>query len=272
MDKKSEYYVYVYIDPRNFEEFYYGKGQGSRKYAHLKDEVASTKTKRIKEIEKEGLEPIIKVVASNLSKEQALLIESTLIWRLGKSLTNKVAGSFSKKFRPQNTMHLNLPKFDFQNGFYFVNVGEDDDDKSTTRNWEDNRNYNFISAGQGEKWSRQIKSLKKGDLIAAYFSKRGYVGIGIVENEAIMIKDFKFQGKYLESFKPKLTNPNVFLNCDNPNKSEWAVAVKWIKSVPKEKAKWQRGLFTYQSVKSSLANQKRTVDFLEREFNFKVSD
>ena len=27
----SEYYVYVYIDPRNFEEFYYGKGKGKRK-------------------------------------------------------------------------------------------------------------------------------------------------------------------------------------------------------------------------------------------------
>jgi len=23
----SNYYVYVYIDPRNFEEFYYGKGK-----------------------------------------------------------------------------------------------------------------------------------------------------------------------------------------------------------------------------------------------------
>ena len=31
----KEYYVYVYIDPRNFEEFYYGKGKGSRKNAHL---------------------------------------------------------------------------------------------------------------------------------------------------------------------------------------------------------------------------------------------
>jgi hypothetical protein len=28
---KNDYYVYVYIDPRNFEEFYYGKGRGNRK-------------------------------------------------------------------------------------------------------------------------------------------------------------------------------------------------------------------------------------------------
>ncbi len=25
----NDYYVYVYIDPRNFEEFYFGKGRGS---------------------------------------------------------------------------------------------------------------------------------------------------------------------------------------------------------------------------------------------------
>lgn len=31
----SDYYVYVYIDPRNYEEFYYGKGKGNRKDAHL---------------------------------------------------------------------------------------------------------------------------------------------------------------------------------------------------------------------------------------------
>ena len=30
----DDYYVYVYIDPRNHEEFYYGKGVGSRKDAH----------------------------------------------------------------------------------------------------------------------------------------------------------------------------------------------------------------------------------------------
>ena len=29
-----DYYVYVLIDPRNFEEFYYGKGKGSRKDVH----------------------------------------------------------------------------------------------------------------------------------------------------------------------------------------------------------------------------------------------
>jgi hypothetical protein len=36
-EQTTEYYVYVYIDPRNFEEFYYGKGKASRKDAHLNE-------------------------------------------------------------------------------------------------------------------------------------------------------------------------------------------------------------------------------------------
>jgi hypothetical protein len=46
----NNFYVYVYIDPRNFEEFYYGKGKGWRKEAHLWDTSSSEKTKRIKAI------------------------------------------------------------------------------------------------------------------------------------------------------------------------------------------------------------------------------
>ena len=85
----EDYYVYVYIDPRNFEEFYFGKGKGNRKYAHLSDEADSKKTRKILEIRKEGLEPIIRVIAANLSEYDALLIEKTLLWKLGRTLTNK---------------------------------------------------------------------------------------------------------------------------------------------------------------------------------------
>ena len=50
----NDYYVYVYIDPRNYEEFYYGKGIGSRKVAHLNDTSDSAKAKRIADIQREG--------------------------------------------------------------------------------------------------------------------------------------------------------------------------------------------------------------------------
>jgi uncharacterized protein len=53
----SEHYFYAYIDPRNDEEFYFGKGKGSRKDAHLTDSADTEKTRRITAIHTAGLEP-----------------------------------------------------------------------------------------------------------------------------------------------------------------------------------------------------------------------
>jgi len=45
MADSGGFYVYVYIDPRNHEEFYIGKGQGQRKLAHLADAGNSRKVR-----------------------------------------------------------------------------------------------------------------------------------------------------------------------------------------------------------------------------------
>ena len=55
----SNYYVYTYIDPRNLEEFYYGKGKGSRKIADIFAVADREKAQRIQAIKKAGLEPLI---------------------------------------------------------------------------------------------------------------------------------------------------------------------------------------------------------------------
>jgi len=120
----NDYYVYVYIDPRNNEEFYYGKGRGNRKLAHLLAQGDSAKVRRIEDIRREGETPRIKVIAADLTQEQAFLVESTLLWKLGKNLTNATSGAFASKFRPQNTLHKELPGFDFNHGIHLVNVGE----------------------------------------------------------------------------------------------------------------------------------------------------
>jgi hypothetical protein len=92
MSPANDYYVYVYIDPRNYEEFYYGKGKGSRKDAHLTDPSDSEKVRRIGAIQKAGLEPIVRVITRDLSEHDALLVEKTLLWKLGRQLTNISSG------------------------------------------------------------------------------------------------------------------------------------------------------------------------------------
>jgi uncharacterized protein len=265
-DTKIGYYVYVYIDPRNFEEFYYGKGIGSRKNAHLIDDSDSEKANRIKAIHKEGLKPIIKVIAKDLTENEAFLIEKTLIWKLGRNLTNKSSGHFADKFRPHNTFHQDLSGFDFKNGLYYVNVGE-----GPNRCWADCKEFGFLSAGQDKKWSDPIKTLEQGDIVVAYLKNHGYVGIGQVTEKAIRVNDFKINGQFLKNLNLKA--PNIYDNSDNDN-SEFPVKIAWIKTVDSKQAKWEskKGLFTSQLIKASLQGQKTTREFLEKEFDIKFND
>jgi hypothetical protein len=261
----NDYYVYVYIDPRSFEEFYYGKGRGHRKTAHLKDDGDNTKSRQIKEIAAAGGRPIIKVIAAGLSAEQAFLVEKTLIWRLGRNLTNKSSGHFAENFRPHQTFDRELPGFDFANDVYYVNVGE-----GKHRSWEDCRKYGFLSAGQGVKWRDQICRLVKGDVVAAYLAKAGFVGIGIVEDPAVPVERFKFKGRPLRNFR--LVQPLIYENAHDPERSEYVVSVRWVKSVARARAHFKRksGLFTTQLIRASLSRQPRTLKFLENAFEVEI--
>lgn len=260
----NDYYVYVYIDPRNLEEFYYGKGKGSRKNAHLFDESDSEKSKRIKKIREAGLEPTIRVVAANLTEPEALLIEATLIWKLGRFTANVAGVHFKSKFRPHDTYHAELSGFDFQNGIYYYNVGEDPHGEH--RNWEDYAKYGFISAGQGERWRDQMLGFQEGDAIAAYITRRGFVGVGRVIQPAKRIRDVEIDGKRLVDLD--LVAKTINTNSGDPVNSEYVALVEWIKTVPREQAKFKRksGLYTPQRVRASLDNQPTTVDFINQEF------
>ncbi len=264
----KDYYVYVYIDPRNLEEFYYGKGTGSRKDAHLFDESDSEKASRIKDIKKEGLEPIIRVVARNLSSEEALLIEKTLLWKLGKQLTNISSGHYSEKFRPHNKIHLELSGFDYQNGIYYYNVGE-----CEYRNWDDYVKYNIISAGHGIKYREAIRGLKKGDIFAAYLKGHGFVGIGKIVEEAKPISEVIINGAPLISCD--LSAPEMLEDSNSKELCEYVALVEWMAAVDRNEAKWKRPnknpkLFTTTHVRASLDGQPDTVAFLEEEFGIQM--
>lgn len=261
----NDYYVYVYIDPRNLEEFYYGKGKGSRKEHHLHSDSDTKKTRRIESIEADDLEPIIRVIASNLTEHEARIIETTLIWKLGKYTTNIISGNISGKFRPHNTYHLELSDFDFQNGIYYYNVGEGEN-----RNWDDYVKYGFISAGQGIRWRDAILGFRKGDVFVAYLKNHGYVGVGRIIEEAkpireVYINDYPLLDLGLEC-------KNMGENSNNLNKSEYVALVEWIKTVSRENAKWKSnsGLYTTPHVRASLDRQTKTIGYIENEFDVDI--
>jgi uncharacterized protein len=260
-----DYYVYVYIDPRNLEEFYYGKGRGTRKDFHLKDKTDNEKTDRIAAIRKEGLEPMVRVIARDLTEAESLLIEKTLLWKLGKNTTNKSTGHFKNKFRPHDKLHKKLFGFDFDHGFYYYNVGE-----NRARNWDDYYKYGFISAGWGRKFRNTMQAFNEGDIIAAYLKSYGFVGVGRITQSARMIRDVTIKGT------PLLELPLVATfaghDCDDEEQCEYVCQVKWLAKVRRDNAKKSSGmkLFTNPQVRASLENHRKTVAFIEREFGVNI--
>ena len=261
----NNYYVYVYIDPRNLEEFYFGKGKGSRKDAHLSDSSDNEKTRRIAAIHKANLKPIIRVIARDLSEHDALLVEKTLLWKLGRQLTNVSSGHYSDNFRPHNTLHTLLTGFDYQCGFYYYNIGE-----GQHRDWDDYHKFGFISAGQGTRWRDAMLGFQKGDVIAAYLKRRGFVGIGQITSEAKPIREVIIDGKPLLSHALKCKNMGK--NSESDDLCEYVCTVKWIKADERQNSKWmaKSGLYTTPHVRASLDGQPATVNFLQNSFGIDV--
>jgi hypothetical protein len=144
-------------------------------------------------------------------------------------------------------------------GYWFVNVGEGEH-----RNWDDNRKYGYIGAGQGEWYSSALQRLSLGDEIFAYMKGLGYVGYGKVTREAVMIKDFVIEdGSPL--LELPLRAPHADEHSEDPELSEWVVGIDWIETVPRDEAKSFKGIFANQNIVCKLRDQQ-TVEFLEREF------
>ena len=267
-----DYYVYVYIDPRNHQVFYIGKGTGSRMNAHileanLREEPNSTKIRQIRAIQREGLEAIVRIIARGLTDAEALLVEKTLLWQLGKQLTNIATGHYAANFRPDNTLHKRLNSFDYQNGFYYYNVGE-----CEYRCWNDYRNYGFISAGHSPHFRDEIVRFEEGDIIAAYLRGNGYVGIGQIIDRARPVRDVILNNQPLSDCN--LEQPNLILDSNDENLSEFVALVEWFVSVGAADAKWvsRSGLFSSQRCRASLDNQPLTVSFLEKSFNISIEE
>jgi hypothetical protein len=261
------YYVYVYIDPRNFEEFYYGKGKGSRKDYHLFDSSDSEKTRRISLIVKAGLAPIVRVIARDLSEHDALLIEKTLLWKLGRQLTNVASGHYASNFRPHDTFHIKLSGFDYQSGIYYYNVGE-----GAHRNWDDYVKYGFISAGQGVRWRDAMNAFQPGDVAVAYLKDRGFVGIAKALERAKPVRELAINGKPLLSYALKCSGLGE--NAESNELCEFVVPVEWIRSVDRAEAKWKAKskLYTTPLIRASLDGQPETIQFLEREFDVNLRE
>ena len=146
-------------------------------------------------------------------------------------------------------------------GDWFINVGA----CQGQRSWVDCRKYGFISAGQDVRLAAAMRKLEVGSTFFAYVKGAGYVGFGKVVEVAVPIKAFTVGSENTPLLEIDLEAKGLDLNSDNPEMSEWVARVDWLKTVPKDKALWVKGLFVHRGTLCKLKDEE-TLEFLYGEF------
>ena len=125
------------------------------------------------------------------------------------------------------------------------------------RQWEDARQYGFVSGG-GERWySRTLKNLVPGARIFVHIPKNGYVAVGTVAGEA---QRFDETVVAFEGAQRPLNDLPLIGNYRHPGDdadaiAEWAVPVTWTHTVSRDEAVWKPSMYANQNTVTKLRNQ-----------------
>lgn len=133
---------------------------------------------------------------------------------------------------------------------WFMNYEESQDRSGSgkIRLWEEAVKYGFISAGGGEKYTRSLPKMQKGDEIWACVPNHGYVGYGIVQEEAVPAAAavVYVNGEAVPFFSLPLVG-SYFRDAFEEDR-EFILLVKWVKAVPIENSVWEKGFFSYRGI------------------------
>lgn len=160
------HYVYLYLDSRpnkNNEPFYVGKGKYNRCYFHLKENENNTKNylkhSKIKAIQKEGYNPKIIKVISNVSERRALDVEQFIIDSFGTikkkngSLTNMVTEGWKRLYGTRDDAYRKISEAQKKNWKDPNSIYNDPEfRKRFFRDVRGNKNPNY-----GNRWSDKQK-------------------------------------------------------------------------------------------------------------------
>jgi hypothetical protein len=99
--------------------------------------------------------------------------------------------------------------------------------------WSDYRTYGFICAGGGPQYRKIMEQLQEGNVIYAYVSKYGYVGIGTVTKRAVPFRKATLEdGRRLAD----LPLEGHYNDSSNDDEGDWIALVNWIAAVDKTQA------------------------------------
>jgi hypothetical protein len=151
---------------------------------------------------------------------------------------------------------------------WYISFGEDSDH----RRWEDAQKYGFISAGGARWFSGTLLKLPVGARVFACIPKLGYVGVGTTTGRAMPFDDaiVNVNGESTRIADLALTGRYVH-NDRGPDEdvAEYFVPVDWEKTVPREQAVWEKGMFANQNSACKLRN-RFTLERLATAFGVEV--
>lgn len=149
---------------------------------------------------------------------------------------------------------------------FYVSVGEND-----FRNWDDWRAYGFVSGGGGKWYSQTLRLLEPGARVFACIPGHGYVGVGVVREPMTPFRDFRVRhgDRTLRVDKVPHQAARAYRDDPNPETAEYFVGIDWRKSVPRDAAYWEKGLFAKQHTACRLRS-RFTIERVLR--HFQVAD
>jgi hypothetical protein len=130
------------------------------------------------------------------------------------------------------------------NGEFYCSFGD-----STSRSWEDAREFGFISGGGGAWYSRTLQLLSPGDRVWVNIPQQGYVGVGRVRGKSTPANEFTVtvngeERPVLEVAKRANYHAEFV---DDPERCDYFVSVEWLDTVPVSQAVREMGMFGNQN-------------------------
>lgn len=151
------------------------------------------------------------------------------------------------------------------NGEFYCSFGD-----STSRSWEDAREFGFISGGGGAWYSRTLQLLSPGDRVWVNIPQQGYVGVGRVRGKSTPANEFTVtvngeERPVLEVAKRANYHAEFV---EDPERCDYFVSIEWLDTVPVSQAVRETGMFGNQNTICRPRTQKWrwTIERLRESF------
>ena len=153
------------------------------------------------------------------------------------------------------------------NGEYYVSFGAGEN-RDSYRSWDEAIKYGFVSGGGGSWYSNTLSMLEPQARVWVNVPGTGYVGVGEVTEGRVPVEEFMVNndaGERVPITAMSVKMANAPKASENPDKAEYLVRVKWLKTLPISKAVKERGFFGNQNTVARPTTEKwnHTVERLK---------